>query len=139
MTLGDANFILQVQLMLTVVPSTKNPSFGFIFETLFSSLHYLKSVKGERKRSTEKSENESERERELFVMVRWEGMEEMQRFIWRKKRKDECMRRPVGFPNGPDCDRSKAQKDLNGPVTSSGPSIKEKNVKCWKCSFLWLT
>jgi len=56
--------------MLTVVPSATNPSFGFIFETLFSSLYYSRSVKGERKRSTEKSESESEREKELFVMVR---------------------------------------------------------------------
>jgi len=45
-----------------------------------------------------------------------------------EKRKDECIRRPVGFPNGPDCDRSKAQKDLNGPVTSAGPSIKKKKL-----------
>jgi len=56
-----------------------------------------------------------------------------------EKRKDECMRRPVGFPNGPDCDRSKAQKDLNGPVMSSGPSIKEKMLNVGNVVFCgWL-
>jgi len=41
----------------------------------------------------------------------------------------------VGFPNGPDCDRSKAQKDLNGPVTSAGPSIKEKTLNVGNAVF----
>lgn len=60
-----------------------------------------------------KRERERERERDL-VMVRWEGRQEMKKFIGRKKWKDECMKRVVGFSNGLDGDRSKAQKYLNG-------------------------
>jgi len=54
-------------------------------------------------------------------------------FIGRKKRKDECMRWLVGFPNGLDGDRSKAQKDLNGPddvIRAQGEIIVYKE-KCF--------
>jgi len=55
-------------------------------------------------------------------------------FIGRKKRKDECMRWLVGFPNGLDGDRSKAQKDLNGPddvIRAQGERIVHED-KCLK-------
>jgi len=85
--------------MQTLVPLTKNASFGIIFETLFSSLHYFKRVKGERKKNTEKKVRVRVKEKGNFLLwVRWEGMEEVQRFIWRKKGKMSALGGQWAFP-----------------------------------------
>lgn len=43
------------------------------------------------------------------------------------------MRWPVGFSNGPDWDRSKAHKDLNGPDNVSRAQVREKYKPKKKC------
>ncbi|KEH37144.1 hypothetical protein MTR_2g033385 [Medicago truncatula] len=46
------------------------------------------------------------------------------------------MRRLVGFPNGLDVDRSKAQKDLNGPDDVTRARVKEYVCTCKVTSVL---
>jgi len=74
--------------MQTPLPLSTNPSFGFIFETLFLLPPLFQEGERREKEKHRKKVRVRVKERGNFLLwVRWEGMEEMQRFIWRKKGK----------------------------------------------------
>ena len=92
MTLYDANFILQVQhthlyTSISILPLSKNPSFGLIFETFFSPYSIILRGWKEKEKEKHRKKWETEREREgtfCYGKIGGNGRNE-EVFILRKK------------------------------------------------------